>query len=375
MDFRLLGPLEIRDGDVEVPLRGAKQRTLLAILLLQANTLMPADRLVELIWGSEAPETASNVLQVYVSHVRRALDPGGDGREMVVTRAPGYELRLAPDDLDVRRFERRVDEGTALTRREPERAIALLREAQAEWRGPALAEFAALPFAVAEARRLEERRLAALAARVEAELALGRHTGLVSELEAIVTDHPLREDLRAHLMLALYRSGRQAEALATCDDLRRRLRDDLGIDPGPEIRRLERAILVQDPALAAGASTEGPTRARAASGAAVDVLTPGGRELVVIRGRTLTIGRGRGNDLVLDGDGTVSRRHAEVVDRDGTWVAVDLGSSNGTLLNGDRVSGEQALRDGDELVIGSARLVFHLSGSDDATLAARSAGH
>jgi DNA-binding SARP family transcriptional activator len=362
VDFRLLGPFAIRLGEAELRLPGAKERALLAILLLESNRLVPADRLCELLWGRDAPETAANALQVYISHIRRALEPGrqeGDAAELL-TRPPGYELRVEPDEIDARRFEAGADAGRELLAREPERAAIVLRAALAEWRGPALAEFRSMPFAVAAARRLEERRVEALETRVEADLSLGRHATLVAELEALTSEHPLHEGLHAHLMLALYRSGRQAESLSTCDRLRRRLRDELGIDVSPSIRRLERDILVQSPALGwAGASGAGPGRSETV--ARVEILTGRGREVFIITTPRLTIGRDGENDVVLEGDVTVSRHHAEILRRENGWAVRDYGSSNGTFLGDERIEGEYPLRDGDELRVGGARLIIRIA--------------
>jgi len=243
MDFGILGPLQIRDGDRELRLTGGKQRAVLAILLLHAGEVVSSDRLIDDLWGDEPPESGVTALQVRVSQLRKAL---GQAAGQLETRAPGYVLRLGPDELDLQRFERLVDEAE---RAEPEFAAGLLREALALWRGPALADLAYEPFAQAAIGRLEELRLTALERRIEAELALGRAAALVGEVEALVAQHPLRERFRAQLMLALYRSGRQAEALAAYQATRQALVDSLGIEPTPALQELERAILQQDPAL------------------------------------------------------------------------------------------------------------------------------
>jgi DNA-binding SARP family transcriptional activator len=244
MDFRILGPLEVAAGDSLVALAGAKQRALLALLLLSANEVVSSDRLIDEMWGEHSPESGRTALQVRVSQLRKALGPAGP---LLVTRPPGYVLRLEREQLDLYRFERLVDEAAAA---EPAVAAAKLRDALALWRGPALAEFAYESFAQAAIGRLEELRLAALEKRIEADLACGRHADLVAELEALVAQAPLRERLRGQLMLALYRCGRQAEALAVYQATRRALVDELGIEPSLPLRRLEQAILRQDPSLA-----------------------------------------------------------------------------------------------------------------------------
>ena len=207
MEFRILGPLEVAHGHEVLPLPGAKQRALLAILLLNANRVVSADRLLDELWAEQPPESGTTALQVQVSRLRKAL---GDGGKAVVTTASGYALRLARDELDLHRFERLAEEADAS---EPAVAAAKLREAIALWRGPALADLAYESFAQAAIGRLEELRVTALERRIEADLALGRHALLVGELEELVAEHPLREHLRGQLILALYRSGRQAEAL------------------------------------------------------------------------------------------------------------------------------------------------------------------
>jgi len=248
VEFRILGPLEVREGDRELSLGGPRQRALLAILLTRANEVVATDRLIDELWSGEPPQTAANVLQGYVSHLRKALGP-----DVLLTRAPGYAVRVGPDQLDLHRFERLVDQARqALAAGRADEAAATLRQALFLWHGPALADFAYEPFAQAEIARLEELRLAALERRIEADLALGRHAELVGELEALVGKHPLRERLRAQLMLALYRSERQAEALDAYQAARRALVDELGIEPSQSLQQLERSILQQDLALDIG---------------------------------------------------------------------------------------------------------------------------
>jgi YVTN family beta-propeller protein len=252
MEFRVLGPLEVRDGDCSLPLAGAKQRALLALLLVNANHVVSRDRLIDKLWGEQPPETAVTSLQVYVSRLRKLLPP-----ETLLTRPPGYLIEIAPDELDLQRFERLLAEGhEALAQHDAEQAAHLLHEALALWRGPALAEFAFEPFAQAEIGRLEDLRLAAVEERIEADLALGRHAELIGELEALVAENPHRERLRFQLMLALYRSGRQAEALEAYRDARRALVDELGIEPSERLQQLEKQILTHDDTLEAPPSHE-----------------------------------------------------------------------------------------------------------------------
>ena len=211
LEFRLLGPLEVLEHQAVLALGGGRQRCLFAVLLLRANEPVSSDRLIDALWPGRAPPTAAKTIQVYVSRLRKEL---GEGR--LVTRAPGYLLRVDPGELDLDRFERLLGEART---DEPETAARKLREALALWRGPALGDLAYEPFAQPEIARLEELRLVALEQRIEADLACGRHRELIGELEALVFEHPLRERLRCHLMVALYRSGapgRGARGLPRC---------------------------------------------------------------------------------------------------------------------------------------------------------------
>jgi predicted ATPase/DNA-binding SARP family transcriptional activator len=256
MEFRILGPLEVDGGGGPVRVPGAKERALLADLLVHAGRVVAADRLVEDLWGEEPPRNPANTLQGRVSALRRALGPAG--AELLVTQPPGYLLAVDPEGVDATRFQRLVAEADAAAGEGP-RAARLLRAALGLWRGPALAEFADQPWARAEAAKLEELRLAAQEALVDLRLAAGGHAELVGELEALVAANPLRERLRGQLMLALYRSGRQADALRAYGETRATLAEELGIDPSPELQRLQQAILTQDPAIAA------PGRSRASA--------------------------------------------------------------------------------------------------------------
>jgi YVTN family beta-propeller protein len=244
LEFRILGSLEVLDDGRPIELGGARQRAVLAILLLHHGQTTSVDRIVDLMWGESAPATAVKTVQVYVSHLRRALV-----EDVIVTSPGGYALVVDAERVDARRFERLVDEGREALEDDAARAAELLRSALALWRGPALGDLAYERFAEDEGARLEELRLAAVEERVEADLRLGRHDELVPELEGLVREHPLRERLRAQHMLALYRSGRQADALESFRAARRSLVDQLGLEPGTELRELEQAILRQDPAL------------------------------------------------------------------------------------------------------------------------------
>src|SRR5215207_7580 len=257
MEFRILGPLEVWDGEGEVSLGGPKPRALLAVLLLHANEVVSSDRLIDELWGEESPGRATAALRVNVSRLRKALP-----QDVLTTRSRGYVIRVEPDELDLHRFERLVDEGRSLRARGlAGDASERVRDALAMWRGPALADFAYESFAQAAIARLEEIRLAAIELRIDTDLALGRHDELVGEIEALVAEHPLRERLRRCLMTALYQSGRQAEALNAYQDARRALVDELGSDPSPALQELERAILRQDPRLDVDAPAPAGVRA------------------------------------------------------------------------------------------------------------------
>jgi DNA-binding SARP family transcriptional activator/streptogramin lyase len=247
--YLILGPLEVRDGDTDVELRGGQQRKLLAILLLHCGEAVSSDRLIEELWDAKPPETAAKALQGYVSSLRKQLGP-----ETVETVGSGYRL-VDANETDLRRFEELLAEARPLERAP---AAAKLREALALFRGPALADFAYDEFARNEIDRLEELRLGGIERRIDLELALGHHDDLVPELEALVHTYPLRERLRGHLIVALYRSGRQAEALDAYRDARTALRDELGLEPSEELQALQRSILDHDPSLAAPPRVELP---------------------------------------------------------------------------------------------------------------------
>lgn len=272
--YRILGPLE---APAEIP--GGKPRALLARLVLEAGRAVPLEALVDGLW-EEGPASAHKVVQVYVSQLRKALGPA-----QIETRPPGYALQIGRDEHDLGVFERltlAADETADLTRR-----AELLREALGLWRGAPLAEFRDEPFARPAARRLGELRLSALDRRIEADLGLGEHSRLVPELEALVEDEPLRERPRRQLMLALYRAGRQAEALQRYREGRRLLVEELGIEPSPLLQQLEQAILRHDPSLAHHRRPQPRERGAvlALGSGLVDLLAPlcaDGRELVVV---------------------------------------------------------------------------------------------
>ena len=245
LDVGLLGSLEVRRDDEQVRIAAPKQRALLALLALDVGRVVSADELADRLWGGSPPDSAATALQVYISQLRKLL-----GADVILTRRPGYLLDVAPDAVDTVRFERLVAEGRALLAAgDPDSAEVVLTEALSSWHGDALAEFVYEDWAAAPVRRLEELRLVALEDRIEAQLLLGRGADLTGELEALVGEHPLRERLRGQHMLALYRAGRQADALSAFQAARYALVEELGIDPSPALVELERQILQQDPTL------------------------------------------------------------------------------------------------------------------------------
>jgi DNA-binding SARP family transcriptional activator/ABC-type transport system substrate-binding protein len=269
MEFRLLGPVEARRDDRPIALGGAKPRALLAVLLLHANEVVSRDRLIDALWRDRAPGAAEHSLDVQVSRLRKAFAPD----EPLVRRSGGYVLEVEPEQIDARRFERLLEEGRrANAAGRPSDAVEVLDQALGLWHGYALADVAYEDFARAESDRLEELRLAATEERVDARLALGEHDALIAELEALAAKNPLRERLRGQQMVALYRAGRQAEALRVYSDLRSRLADELGIEPGQALKDLEQAILRQDPGLGRSRTTIVARRRRLAAGAAALAL-------------------------------------------------------------------------------------------------------
>ena len=235
MEFRILGPLEVEDEGRLLKLGGAQQRAVLALLVLHANDVVPRERLIDELWGGEPPDTARTALQVHVSQLRKLL-----GSDRIETRSPGYALHVEPGELDLERFDVSSPKRGAWNQLP---AAGSLRQALNMWQGPPLAELEGHPFARRERLRLEEMRLAAVEERIEADFRLARHAQLVQELERLVAEHPLRERLRGQLMLALYLSGRQAEALEAYRQGQRLLADELGLEPGEELDVSRRRFL------------------------------------------------------------------------------------------------------------------------------------
>lgn len=260
IEYRLLGPIEAAVDDRVLDLGGRKPRALLALFLLNANESLPRDVLVDRLWGERPPAGAQHTLEVYISRLRKTLEPAA-GSQVVLTRPGAYLFVAQAEQIDVRRFERLAADGRrALAASAPDRAAENLRAALRLWRGSPLADVSDEQFAQPEITRLNDLWIGILEDRIEADLVLGRHAELVGELLKLVSVHPLRERLYQLLMIAMYRCGRQSEALAVYQSARRVLVDELGIEPGPALKRIERAILEQD------SSLEPPALAPAARG-------------------------------------------------------------------------------------------------------------
>jgi DNA-binding SARP family transcriptional activator len=339
VEYALLGPLEVRSDGQTIAVGRGKQRALIAVLALNAGRVVPAERLIDELWGEEPPATASTALQVYVSRLRKSL-----GESAIETREPGY---LVEGDVDVRRFDELVSEAR---RSEPRRAAELLSDALALWRGAALCD-CELPL---EAARLEEQRIAATEQRIEADLASGRSSELVGELEVLVAEHPLRESFRAQLMLALYRAGRQAEALDSYRATRSALLDELGIEPSPRLQQLEQAILRHDDSLAAAAA-----QTLTATALFLDLGIQG--EVEAVAGRALALAteelsaaaerveRGLADAVLavyVDADNAVAaaaRTRERLTDELGDSVHPRVGLATAEVTLGDRVEGVAAV--------------------------------
>jgi YVTN family beta-propeller protein len=300
-EFRILGPFEVRENGRTIDIGGGKQRALLAVLLLRFREMVSVDTLIDALWGAHPPERAASSMHAYVSRLRKAL-----GRDRLLRGPHGYQLVVEPEELDVVRFERLLASGRGrLEQGDASGAAETLQAALALWQGPPLADFTYEPFAADEIARLEELRLQAEEEKIEAHLALGRHQQLAPELEDLVRKHPMRERLRGQQMLALYRSGRQTDALEAYRQFRSTLVGELGLEPGPALQRLEREILSHDPALEASWAARPPMarigNARAivlaaiallvlASVALAVVLTRGGGSAAVVVAGPNTVG-------------------------------------------------------------------------------------
>lgn len=360
-----LGPLEVTWHGERLNLGGTKQQSVLALLVLEANRVVSVDRLLRWVWTDDDDDARrASTLQVYVSNLRRLLAPASEalGRPIIATRKPGYTLQLADDQSDLLQFAILCQQGEEASRDGRfDLAVTSLRSALALWRGELLA---GLPIDVAEigdATRLDLKRIAVLEQTAEAELAAGRHRQFLSELQSWVAAHPLDERLRGHLMVALYRCGRQADALAQYREARELLVEELGIEPSHGLRELQSQILTQDRSLDWTSAGLRSLDVADATALRSSVLVASGR--LHLDDRTIdldrpitTVGRLPDQDLVLDSN-SVSRRHAEIRRHGSGYRIVDAGSANGTVVNGQRIS-DYTLRDGDVIRLGDVVMTF-----------------
>ena len=357
----LLGPVGASVDGVERVVRGAKPRALLAVLAFRHDQVVSVVELVDSLWDEPAPAGAEHTLQQHVSSLRKLLEPDRSALEapsILLTRSPGYLLHV--DSLDSDEFERSAAEGFAATQSGRwTDAVDAFDAALACWHGPALGDARSSQRLSAIATGLEQRRLAVVEARIEGRLASGGHVAVIPELEQLIGEHPYRERLRAQLMLALYRSDRQAEALGAYRAARELLVDELGIDPSSALADLEQAILDHDPALLVSAAapldvlekTFGADAPRSMGW----IELPDG-QIIALTNRPSAIGRSPSADIRLV-DSRVSREHARIDTETGTPTLVDLGSTNGTTVNGEVIS-TRALRDGDTIGLGGVELRF-----------------
>jgi YVTN family beta-propeller protein len=335
--FFLLGPFEVREDDRQIPVTGRRQKVLLALLLLRPGEVVARDRLIEELWRGNPPPTAENALHGLVAQVRKLLE--FSDRPMLITRAPGYALEVDPKAIDIHQFESIVDQGhVSLAEGRNEVAAELLREALALWRGRPFDDLGDAPFVQAEAARLEELRLRALEDRIEADLGIGHAEDLVSELQVLVGREPYRERLRSQLMRALYRSGRQAEALASYRDARRLFVGELGIEPSPELQALERAILQQDASLLGPVQKGRPARGRRlrrVGGAVAGLLVIGGVVAAVLSftggSNRATLSSARPDSVAVIDPKT--NRLVDVIPVGSTPIAVAVGAGSVWVVN------------------------------------------
>lgn len=362
VQVELLGPLQVRvDGELVAP-GGPKLRAIIAMLALAGGRIVSVDDLLEGVWGEDLPATARNTLQYHVGVLRKAL-AAYDAADALVTRDPGYALVAG---TDVSRFlERSSAASREATAGRHEEASVAYTEALNEWHGNALADLREFEFAEARAVALESQRLTCLEAWADAELASGRSDALIAPLQELVSENPTRERLWEQLMVALYRTGRQDAALSAFRTARQALDRELGVEPSARLAEVHQAILRQDPKLSpvpalrslpAKRMTQTILARSELVGAPPSLVAPGGRRLV-LTGAPVVLGRHADCDLVLSDD-QASRRHAQVESGAGGFVLVDLGSTNGTFLNGQRVEQPMRLSNGDRIEVGHSVVRF-----------------
>ncbi|WP_327110694.1 FHA domain-containing protein [Nocardia sp. NBC_01730] len=366
LDVRVLGPVRLLVGDEPVAVGGPKPRALLAALAVNRRRAVSSAALADMVWNEDPPESYAASLQVFVSNIRKALrNSGVDPAQVLRTESAGYRLEIADTACDLGRFEAAREAGTrAAEIGDHAGAARLFGSALHEWSGRALADLAGLQFADGFATAMDEERLLAASARIDAEIACGRASSVIGELVAMTTEHPLREPLWGQLISALYLSGRQADALDACRRVRTVLADELGIDPGPALVDLEQRVLRQEPLNTvelrqvermAAAMTETVTELpRAVRSGRLRMAD--GRVVAIARGG-IRIGRMTDNDLVLE-DPKVSRYHAHIMPSRAGLLIKDLLSANGVYVNDNSVDTGALLADGDLIRIGATILTF-----------------
>jgi SARP family transcriptional regulator, regulator of embCAB operon len=367
--FGVLGPLQMSANGAEVRLGAAKQRAVLALLLINRNRTVPIDSLIDAAWQQRPPPEARGSLHAHISRLRRLVSSAGvDSAAVLVSAQPGYRLNVSDEACDLDRFaveQRAGIEAVAAGRFE--QASGHLSAALAEWRGPVLEDLRDFQFVDNFAAALAEDKVVALTLRAEAEIACGRTHSIIGELEALVVEHPYREPLWAQLITAYYLAERQYDALDTYGRLKTALADDLGIDPGPTLRALYQRILRQEPldvkhaarATAKRAAATIQQRTKGAGESAVAQLRDASGMRYPLLGAATRIGRLSDNDIVLDDD-TVSRYHAVIVDTGNSFVITDLQSANGVDVADQRIRASATLADGDRIRICGHEFMFEI---------------
>ena len=369
--FGVLGPLQMSANGTDLPLGAAKQRAVLALLLINRNRIVPSDSVIDAVWQQRPPPEARGSLHAHISRLRRLVSSAGvDPAAVVVSTGPGYRLNVPDEACDLGRFAIEQKAGLeAAAAGRFEEASRHLSAALSEWRGPVLEDLRDFQFVEAFAAALAEDKLVALTVRAEAEIACGRTHSIISELEALVVQHPYREPLWAQLITAYYLAERQYDALDAYGRLKTALADDLGIDPGPTLRSLHQRILRQEPldikhaarATAKHVVATLQRRPKVAQESAVAQLRDAAGRRYPLRGVATRIGRLADNDIVLDDD-SVSRHHAVIVDTGNSFVITDLQSANGVDVADRRIRTSETLADGDRIRICGHEFTFEIGG-------------
>jgi len=369
--FGVLGPLQMSANGTDLPLGAAKQRAVLALLLINRNRIVPSDSVIDAVWQQRPPPEARGSLHAHISRLRRLVSSAGvDPAAVVVSTGPGYRLNVPDEACDLGRFAIEQKAGLeAAAAGRFEEASRHLSAALSEWRGPVLEDLWDFQFVDAFAAALAEDKLVALTVRAEAEIACGRTHSIISELEALVVQHPYREPLWAQLITAYYIAERQYDALDAYGRLKTALADDLGIDPGPTLRSLHQRILRQEPldikhaarATAKHVVATLQRRPKVAQESAVAQLRDAAGRRYPLRGVATRIGRLADNDIVLDDD-SVSRHHAVIVDTGNSFVITDLQSANGVDVADRRIRTSETLADGDRIRICGHEFTFEIGG-------------